>query len=127
MQIPVASRPREDLTTRTFRFACDVYDFCEDLVRSPGLQRHVGYQLFDAASSVGANREEAKAAYSRREFGSKNAISLKECREANFWLRIAEWKSLGNTRLRTHLLCESNELIAIFTTTVRNLQLPDHK
>jgi hypothetical protein len=55
----MASRGREDLTERTFRFACDVYDFCEELVRKGGLQRRVGYQLFDAASSVGANRQEA--------------------------------------------------------------------
>jgi len=72
------SQKLEDLTARTFRFACDVYDFCEELVERPGLHRRVGYQLFDAASSVGANREEAKDAYSRREFGCKSGISLKE-------------------------------------------------
>ena len=115
----------EDLTARTFRFTCDVYDFCEELVRNPGLQRRVGYQLFDAGSSVGANREEAKAAYSRREFCSKNALSLKECREANFWLRVAENKSLGNVRRRTRLIVESNALISIFTTIVKSLQSPD--
>jgi four helix bundle protein len=115
----------EDLTARTFRFTCDVYDFCEELVRNPGLQRRVGYQLFNAGSSVGANREEAKAAYSRREFSSKNALSLKECREANFWLRVAEKKSLGNVRRRTLLIAESNALISIFTTIVKHLQSPD--
>src|SRR4051794_2881031 len=119
------SQMPEDLTARTFRFACDAYDFCEELVRKPGLQRRVGYPLFDAASSVGGNREEAKSAYSRREFGSKNAISLKECREANFWLRVAEAKSLGNVRRRSVLLNESKELISIFITVVKNLQLSD--
>jgi four helix bundle protein len=45
-------------------------------------------QLLDAATSVGANLEEAKAGQSRADFIHKNAISLKEAREANYWLRL---------------------------------------
>jgi len=116
-------RPPEDLTERTFRFACDVYDFCDALARDPGLSRRIAYQLFDAAGSVGANREEAKASYSRKEFTAKNAISLKECREANFWLRITEAKSLGDAAARRRLLDESNQLVSIFTSSVKSLQL----
>jgi four helix bundle protein len=115
-------RPPEDLTERTFRFACDVYDFCETLTRDPGLPRRIAYQLFDAAGSVGANREEAKASYSRREFTAKNAILLKECREANFWLRITEAKSLGDATARRRLLQESDQLVSIFTSAVKTLQ-----
>jgi four helix bundle protein len=80
------------------------------------------YQLFDAAGSVGANRAESKSAYSDKEFASKNAISLKECREALLWLRIADAKALGNQDRRKYLLQESNELVAIYVTTVRKLQ-----
>ena len=114
-------RPSEDLSERCFRFASDVYDYCEDLVQFGGLPRRVAYQLFDAASSVAANRAEAKSAYSDREFAAKNAIVLKECREARFWLQLAETKSLGSVQKRAPLL-ESNELVAIFAVTVRNLQ-----
>jgi four helix bundle protein len=117
----VPAHPPNDLDNRTFQFASDAYDFCEELVGLGGLARRIGYQLFDAASSVGANREEAKSAYSRREFAHKNAISLKECREARFWLRIAAAKSLGNKDRRAYLLGESNQLISIFTASVRNL------
>jgi four helix bundle protein len=60
-----------DLRERAFRFTCDTFTFCEHLARSAGMARHVAYQLFSAASSIGANLEEAKAAYSRREFTSK--------------------------------------------------------
>ena len=116
-------RPPEDLTERTFRFVCDVYDFCETLARNPGLPRRIAYQLFDAAGSVGANREEAKASYSRREFTAKNAISLKECREANFWLRVTEAKSLGDATARRRLLQESDQLVSIFTSSVKRLQV----
>jgi four helix bundle protein len=103
-------------------FACNIFDFCEDMACTPGISRRIAYQLFDAGSSVGANQEEAKAAYSRREFTSKNAISLKECREAKYWLRLAEAKSLGNGDLRRRLLKEVDELVAILTTIVKRLQ-----
>ena len=112
----------EDLSQRTLQFTCDVYDFCQELTRLPGIPSRIAYQLFDAASSVGANRHEATAAYNRREFTAKNAIALKESREVKYWLRVAEAKSLGDKRQRDRLLRESDELVAIFTATVKRLQ-----
>jgi hypothetical protein len=35
----MAANDSEDISDRTFRFACDVYDFCHDLLRLPGLPR----------------------------------------------------------------------------------------
>jgi four helix bundle protein len=112
----------EDLSERSFRFACDVYDYCEELVGVRGLPCRLAYQLFDAAGSVGANRAESKSSYSDKEFAAKNAISLKECREARFWLRMADAKALGSATRRKYLLQESNELVAIYVVTVRKLQ-----
>ncbi len=112
----------EDLSERSFRFVCAVYDYCEDLVKLRGLPCRLAYQLFDAAGSVGANRAESKSSYSDREFASKNAICLKESREARFWLRVANAKSLGNAARREYLLQESNELVAIYVTVVRKLK-----
>ena len=112
----------QDLRQRTFRFTCDIFDFCEDLACVPGIARRIAYQLFDAGASVGANQEEARAAYSRREFAAKNAISLKECREAKYWLRLTDARSLGNPQRRERLLQEVDELVAILTTSVKRLQ-----
>src|SRR4051794_38800618 len=104
----------EDLFERSFRFTCDVYDYCEDLVKLKGLPCRLAYQLFDAAGSVGANRAESQSAYSDREFAAKNAICVKECREVRFWLRVAAAKGLGHESRRTKLLRESNELVSIY-------------
>jgi four helix bundle protein len=112
----------EDLFERSFRFTCDVYDYCEDLVKLRGLPCRLAFQLFDAAGSVGANRAESKSSYSNKEFAAKNAICLKECREARFWLRVAEAKRLGDERRRRRLLQESNELVSIYVVIVRNLK-----
>jgi four helix bundle protein len=90
-----------------------------------GLQgpvRKIANQLFAAGSSIGANLEEAKASYSRPELAVKNAISLKESREAKYWLRVATAKSLGKKDLREWLLQESDEFVAMLTVSVRRLQ-----
>src|SRR5258706_6423568 len=115
----MATHPPEDLSERSFRFACDIYDYCEDLVKLRGLPCRLAYQLFDAAGSVGANRTESKSSYSDKEFASKNAICLKESREARFWLRVADAKGLGNKERRRYLLQESNELVSIYVVIVR--------
>ncbi|MEX2115734.1 MAG: four helix bundle protein [Bacteroidota bacterium] len=48
----------------------------------------VGRQLIRAGTSVGANVEEATAADSRRDFGYRMGIALREARETRYWLRI---------------------------------------
>ncbi len=113
----------EDLRERAFRFTCDIYDYCRELDRIPGLPRRIAFQLFDAGASVGANLQEAKSAYSRREFAAKNAISLKECREATYWLRVAQAKALGSSMKSASLLREVNELTAILASIVKRLKL----
>ena len=107
---------------RAFRFTLKLFDYCAELGRIPGPARRVGDQLFDAGSSIGANLAESKGSYSRKELAAKNAISLKESHESKYWLRIAEAKSLGDARLRTWLLQESDEFCAMLTVSVRRLK-----
>jgi four helix bundle protein len=118
----MADRLPEDFRERAFRFTCKLFDYCEDLARTPGPARQIANQLFDAGSSIGANLEESKASYRRRELASKNAISLKESRESKYWLRVATAKSLGKKDLREWLLQEADEFVAMLTVSVRRLQ-----
>lgn len=46
-------------------------------------------QLFDAATSCGANIEEAQAAEGRKDFVHKIGIATKEAHETGYWLRLA--------------------------------------
>ncbi|MCX6843009.1 MAG: four helix bundle protein [candidate division WOR-3 bacterium] len=50
--------------------------------------RYIAGQLLRAASSAGANYEEACGAESRADFTHKLQIALKELREARYWLRL---------------------------------------
>jgi four helix bundle protein len=76
--------------------------------------------LLNAATSVGANSEEAKSAYSRREFALKNSIALKEARESVFWLRLILSCELSTDPETTRLLKEAGELVGILSATVRS-------
>jgi four helix bundle protein len=116
--------PPGDLAERTFRFACDVVRFCRKLAQEPGVTRHMAWQLADAGTSVAANYE-AKGSYSRREFAAKNAIVLKEAREARLWLRIMlECGLAGDEHEARRLHDECDQLVGIFITVVRRLREP---
>ena len=82
-----ATKPH-DLGERTFQFACDIVRFCRTLSAETGVVRQIAWQRADSGTSVAANYEEAKGAYSRREFAAKNCVVLKEARESRLWLRV---------------------------------------
>lgn len=119
----MATNPPFDLAERTFRFACAIVRFCRKLAQESGVTRHIAWQLADAGTSIAANYEEAKAAYSRRDFTAKSSIVLKEARESRMWLRLIEAENLAPIEDVRPLLNEANELVAIFTTSVKPLRL----
>jgi len=109
-----------DLEHRTFQFACNVAELCGYLSTRGSVTRQLSRQLLDAATSIGANYEEAIAAQTGRDFASKCAISLKEARETRYWLRLIA-TSDGTTQPRVSpLVVEAGELVAIFGAMERN-------
>ncbi len=121
----MTTTPPFDLGERTFIFACDVVRFCRKLSAEPGVVRQIAWQLADAGTSIAAHYAEAKGSYSRREFAAKNAIVLKEARETRLWLRlIVACKLTNDVEEAQHLHKESDELVGIFTVSVRRLRLP---
>jgi four helix bundle protein len=117
MSTYIESGKGSDLRGRAFEFACRTVDLHRFVYRREPSLREVSRQAMSAATSVGANLEEAEAAQSRADFVSKCNISLKEAREARYWLRILE-RALRSKRL-SRLIAEATELIAILTTIVK--------
>jgi four helix bundle protein len=106
-----------DLRERAFEFGCRVVELHRFVYKSEPSLRDISRQATAAATSVGANLEEADAAQSRADFVSKCNISLKEARETRYWLRLLA-RFLPPKRL-AELVAESTELIAILTTIVK--------
>ena len=74
--------PPYDIQERTFAFAVQVVNFCRELSDAHPVSRRLSWQLLDAATSTGANMEEAGAGQSKPDFISKTAIARKEARES---------------------------------------------
>jgi four helix bundle protein len=79
-------------------------------------------QIVRSGTSIGANVEEATAAQSRKDFISKMAISSKEARETNYWLRLLRDSNLCDGIDYTELVKESEEIIKILTSIVKTSQ-----
>ncbi len=84
----------------------------------------MAWQLLRSGTSVGANAEEAKAAYSRRDFAAKTALVLREARETHYWLRLIDATTLASPGALHALLDEANELVAIYTVAVKRAKGP---
>ena len=76
-------------------------------------------QFVRAATSVGANIEEAQAAQSRADFKSKMAIAAKEARESGYWLRLARDGGILAKEHSESLLQQVESIQKILTSIVK--------
>jgi four helix bundle protein len=82
----------------------------------------IGKQLLRSGTSVGANYREGFRARSNAEMVAKFSICIQELDETAYWMELLIEAGLMTDTLLTPLLSETNELIAIFTTSVRKLR-----
>lgn len=120
-------RNLQTVVDRAFSLAVRVVKLCKFLEKNSEVSKSVINQLLDAATSVGANLEEAVAAQSTADFIHKNAISLKEARETNYWLRLINATETFCPKIREGIIdlaCESMAIARIIAkriiTTKRN-------
>ena len=112
---------QESFRDRSFRFAIAVLRLYRVIVSTTDVPRVLASQMLRAGTSIGANLEEAKSAYSRRDLAAKNAIALREARECHYWLRLIRADQTQLTPELLDLLRECHELICVLTTAVRRL------
>ena len=111
---------KNDLCERTFNFSVRVYNLCKELNKNGINEAIITRQLLRSGTSIGANVEEAQAGQSRADFLSKYNIALKEAGETHYWLKLLNAVSIFAEDKLESLLNESNELVAILTTVVKN-------
>jgi four helix bundle protein len=116
-----------DIQKRAFDFACAVISFCDTAEDSRRTTGHLLLQLFKAGTSVGANLAEASTGQTKPDFIAKTSVSLKEAREARYWLTL-----IAATRQPLHaaavpLLDEARQLVSILTVIVKNARTNPHR
>jgi four helix bundle protein len=110
----------QDIRERSFCFAMRIVKLCQSLNAKPGVTRILANQLLRSGTSIGANIEEAYGSQSKADFIAKMSISCKEARETHYWLRLLiATDIIGEIKL-AELTDESNQLVAILTSIVKN-------
>ncbi len=82
----------------------------------------LGKQLVRAATSIGANIEEAQSASSRKDFINKIYIAKKEAREANYWLRLIRDASLSDNDEIKKIIKDGDEIYYILTAITKTAE-----
>lgn len=112
---------RNNLLERFFNFAIEIIKMATLLPKTPA-GFAIASQVIRSGTSIGANCEEAQDAISRKEFLKTLNISLKEAKETRYWLRIIKETELLQREKLDDILKENNEIIAIFTASVKKLK-----
>ena len=108
----------EDLRTRTKRFALRIIRLYAALPKGDEASV-LGRQLLRSGTSVGAHYREAYRARSTAEFVSKMEGGLQELDETAYWLELLAESGLMRADRLEAVHRESEELMAIFVSSVR--------
>ncbi len=111
----------QDIKERTFNFSLQIINLSVSL---PNTKAGVvlGKQMLRSGTSIGANIEEAVAAYSKDDFIFKTNIALREAWETHYWLRLIEQSSLMKSVRLTDMLNEIDEIKKILGSIVSKLR-----
>jgi four helix bundle protein len=107
-----------DLEERTFVFAKNVIEYVRKLPKGIAYSE-IGKQLVRSAGSVGANYIEANESLSKKDFIMRVKISKKEAKESLYWLNLSIPNKTDECE-KSELICESEQLMKIFATIIRN-------
>ncbi len=108
---------RKDLSERLLDFAAGIIKLLIRLNKT-AVGRHIGNQLMRAATSSGANYEEACGAESKADFIHKMQLVLKELRETVYWLKLATRADLISDEGLQSWLSEAEELAKIVAKSI---------
>ena len=100
---------------KSLEFAVKVTPLYQQMLQSR--EYVISKQLIKAATSIGANIQEATGAQSRKDFISKMTIASKEARETRYWLIYLERSKLIDFKL-TDLLSEIEEINRIISRII---------
>ncbi len=106
------------LKQRTKQFGLRTIGLVNSLPNT-AVARTIGSQLLRSATSVGANYRSACRGRSKPDFIAKAGIAVEEADESLYWMELlAESKIVAAEKLRD-LMKEANELVAIFTASIK--------
>ena len=114
---------KTDLKERAFQFGLALLKLHPRIAKLGSAYAAIALQLIESGTSVGAHLEEGEVAASRRDMALKQAVGLREAREARYWLRMLIANDVLTDELQP-LFLESGEIVAMLTASVKKLRSP---
>lgn len=96
------------------QFAIDIVNLCESLKGKNALTN----QLLRSGTSIGANIHEANYASSKADFIAKMQISLKECYETEYWLKLFAKTNIIDEEIYSKLYNASGKIRRILIASI---------
>ena len=115
----------KSLEGRLYKFALGIINFVRALPREI-VAEEIGKQLLRAGTSIAANYEEARGAFSKEDFAYKIGISFKEARETNLWIRLLKDSGIITGKNIDAILQESIEIRSILGKSVSTVRKRKH-
>jgi len=107
-----------DLEERLINFSVIILNVAEQLPNNYA-GKHLAGQLTRSGTAPALNYGEAQGAESRNDFVHKMKICLKELRETQICLKIIQRKPMTESKDIEIAIAECNQLVAIFTSSVK--------
>ncbi len=111
---------RDESLERLTAFAVGIIRMARSLSRDTAGWT-LGRQVIRSGTSIVGNVEEAFGTATRRDFHNKYVIARKEARETRRWPIILERAGLASKQQIAPLLSESDEIVAMLTTSVKTI------
>jgi|SRR5437762_5957456 len=116
---PKGAKPR-DICQRSFAYALRAIKLYQSLQeKKDGAGWVLGKQYLRAATSTGANIEEAQGGETKADFIHKNGIAQKQAKESHYWLRLMADSEVVPAKRLIPLMRETEELYAVITAIIR--------
>ena len=107
----------QELENRLVEYGVNIISLCRKLPNDLA-GRHLSGQLLRSGTALPLNYAEARGAESLKDFRHKLSIVVKEARESHVNIKMIKGANLSTGALIDHLLDESNQLTAIFVSTI---------
>jgi len=110
-----------DICQRSFQDSLRAIKLYQALQRNrDGAGWVLGKQYLRAATSIGANVQEAQSGETRADFIHKYGIAQKEARESLYWLRLLADSEIVPVRRLRPLMKETEEIYAVISGIIRS-------
>ena len=111
---------------KAFNFAVRIVKLCQKLDEKTGTVHSFSENLFRTSTALGSSLDEANGGQSRPDFLHTVSTSLKDAKEAHYWLRLLSGSETVDEPQLSSLTEEAGELVEMLSKSLENVR-PDRQ